>query len=100
MLRLTAAAYPLEPATCIAAGCNRCSDSNGASHGTGQDRDQRQAAGLCAHQLTGGSGLPEGHVLRSQLCLGEPLLHDLPGAPGLRQDVQDHAGRSGHAPGV
>ena len=45
----------------------------------------------------GGAGLPGGDGVRSQLRVGEPLQHDLPGAAGLPEAVRPAGGRPRHA---
>lgn len=61
----------------------RCPGCDGEGNEAWPDWCQWPAAGMCTHQLYGGTGLPEGHGISRQLCLGQPLLHDLSGQTGL-----------------
>lgn len=56
---------------------SRCTGSYGKSHEERQDYSQRPAVGLCSDRFPRGSGLPEGDGSSWELCLGQPLLHDL-----------------------
>ena len=72
--------------------CRRAG-SDGEGDEAGQDQHQRPAAGLRAHQLQGGTGLPQGHVVRGQLRLGQPQLHDVSLPPG---ESPGHGSSEGH----
>ena len=64
--------------------------------------DRRPVHLHCAHACAviaaaGGPELSGSHVMRGQLRMGEPLLHDLPRAAGVPEDFQAAARRFGHA---
>lgn len=61
---------------------DRRAGCHGEGHEEGPHLGQRPSAGVCAHHLAGGPGLPEGDGGGGELRLGQPLLHDLPHQTG------------------
>lgn len=57
--------------------CSRCTGSYGEGHEERQDYSQWSAVGLCSDRFARGSGLPEGNGSGWELCLGQPVFHDL-----------------------
>lgn len=61
---------------------SRCTGCYGKSHEERQDYSQRPAVGLCSDRFPRGPGLSEGDGSCWELCLGQPLFHDLLNSSG------------------
>ena len=57
--------------------CSRRTGCHGKGHEERQDHSQWPSVGLCSNLVSRGPGLPEGNGRGRELCLGQPLFHDL-----------------------
>ena len=65
----------------------------------GQHRGQRPAAGVRAHRLQGGPGVPEGDGVRGQLCVGQQELYDVSHQASVRKGEGGRGVLAAAAPG-